>query len=303
MIDAHSHMLMDSDELGTKRRRAADLPEIDLPKLFQRMDQLGIESTVTVVQETRRIWKNWTGTNDLIIDLQAKYPDRFIGIFGAEPMDERNVFHRQRLLEFRAAARDHGIGGLWFGPPYGHFYTNDKSAYPFYEAAVEFDAVVYFHHGGGIGGGGGRPSSAPMKYARPHFLDDVVIDFPDLRMNVEHMAYPWSEELFALMKRAQNVYADVSELFGRPTMLASYINTANEYGVIDRIVWGSDYDVFWYEDWDFSRYAAKVAGETSWIRHDLNGLLKDSGWPTLAQEQIDGILGDNARRLLKIDTT
>jgi predicted TIM-barrel fold metal-dependent hydrolase len=300
MIDAHSHMLMDGDESGTKRRCAEDLTEIDFPKLFDRMDELGIERTVSVVQETRRIWKKWTGTNDLIVDLQAKYPDRFIGIFGAEPMDERNVFNRQRLLEFRAAARDHGIRGLWFGPPYGHYCANDKSAYPFYEAAVEFDAVVYYHHGGGIGGAGGRPSSAPMKYAQPLLLDDVVIDFPDLRINVEHMAYPWTEELFALMKRAEHVYADVSELFNRPTMLAWYLTTAREYGVIERIVWGSDTDIYWHDDWDFSHYSAKVERETSWIRSALNDQLESSGWPTLTAEEIEGILGENAKRLLNI---
>lgn len=300
MIDAHSHMLMDGDETGAKRRRVEDLAEVDLPKLFERMDRLGIEHTVSVVQETRRVWKRWTGTNDLIVDLQEKHPDRFTGIFGAEPMDERGVFNRRRLLEFRAAARDHGIRGLWFGPPYGHFHANDKSAYPFYEAAAEFDAAVYFHHGGGVGGGGGDPAMAPMKYARPLLLDDVVIDFPDLRMNIEHMAYPWTEELFALMKRAPNVFADVSELFDRPTMLAWHLTTAREYGVVDRIVWGSDTDLYWYDDWDFSRYARKVERETSWLRRGLNRQLESSGWPPLTGAEIDGILGGNARRLLKL---
>ena len=144
-------------------------------------------------------------------------------------------------------------------------------------------------------------SMAPMKYARPLLLDDDVIDFPDLRMNIEHMAYPWTEELFALMKRAPNVYADVSELFDRPAMLAWYITAAREYGVLDRIVWGSDTDLYWYDDWDFSRYSQKVKKETSWLRSGLNRQLESSGWPLLTQEEIDGILGDNARRLLKID--
>ncbi|AWT58866.1 MAG: hypothetical protein DF168_00038 [Candidatus Moanabacter tarae] len=303
MIDAHSHMLMDGDNLGIKRRSVNDLTEIDIPKLFDRMDELGIERFVSVVQETRRIWNKWTGTNELIVDLQEKYPERFNGIFGAEPMDEQNVFNRQRLIEFRAAARDHNIRGLWFGPPYGHFYANDKSAYPFYEVCVEFDAVVYFHHGGGIGGGGGRPASSPMKYAQPIHLDDVVIDFPDLRINIEHMAYPWTEETFALMKRAKNVYADVSELFTRPIMLAWNLMMANEYGVLDRIVWGSDTDLYWHDDWNFTYYSAKVERETSWIKHSLNRQLENSGWPILSQEKIDGILGENAKRLLNIDSS
>ena len=93
-----------------------------------------------------------------------------------------------------------------------------------------------------------------------------MIDFPALRINVEHMAYPWTEELCALMKRAPNVYTDVSELFARPTLLAWNLVLAKEYRVIDRVIWGSDYDVYWHDDWDFSGYFCKVSTETEWLR-------------------------------------
>lgn len=49
-----------------------------------------------------------------------------------------------------------------------------------------------------------------MKYARPWLLDDLTIDFPDLRFNVEHMGYPWTEELLAIMTRSSNVYTDIA---------------------------------------------------------------------------------------------
>ena len=300
IIDGHSHMLMGLYESGKQKRRVEDFKEINLQNLFDQMDEMGIEKFVSVVQETMRIWKDWTGNNELIIDIQEKFPDRFIGIFGAEPLDNRNVFNRQRLKEFKAAVRDHGIKGLWFGPPYSHFYANDRRVYPFYEAAVELDAVVYFHYGGGIGGGGGNASGAPMKYARPVLLDDVVIDFPELRINVEHMAYPCTEVLLALMKHAPNVYTDVCELFTRPTVLAWYLMMAKEYGVIDRVIWGSDYDIYWYDDFNFSGYFKKVKEETSWIKHKLNKILQKSGWPTLTQEEINGILYTNAKKMLKL---
>ncbi len=301
MIDAHSHMLMDSDESGTKRQRVEDLADLDLEALFARMDEVGIEMFFSVVQETKRVWGEWTGTNKIIVDLQEKFPERFRGIFGAEALDKNDILKVERLEEFKIAARDHGIKGLWFGPPYQHIYANDKRIYPFYEAAVENDALVFFHHGGGIGGGGGPAYRAPLKYARPILLDDVVIDFPDLRIHVEHMAYPWTEELLALMKHAPNVYTDVCELFPRPTWLAWYLMMAKEYGVIDRVIWGSDYDVYWYDDYDFSRYFKKVEDETTWIREDLNKILERSGWPTLTQDEIAGILGGNARRLWKLE--
>ena len=286
IIDAHSHMLM-----AKEKRRVEDLTEIKLQDLFGQMDEMGIEMFVSGVG---------LGTDELIIDMQEQFPERFIGILGIKPIINRNVFNRQRLKEFKAAARNHGIKGFFLGPPYHRFYANDRRVYPFYEAAVEFDAVVYFHYGGGVGGGGGSASSAPMKYTQPVLLDDVVIDFPELRINIEHMAYPKTEELLALMKHAPNVYTDVCELFTRPTVLAWYLMMAKEYGVIDRVIWGTDYDIYWYDDFDFSRYFKKVKEETSWIKHDLNKILQKSGWPTLTQNDINGILYKNAKKLLKL---
>ncbi len=291
LIDAHSHMLSGLYRYEKQKRKFDNLKEINLQDLFDQMDEAGIEKFVTVSQG---------GSNELIIDLQGAFPDRCFGLFGVQPFDRRNAFNRQRLEEFKSAAEDHGIKGMFLGPPYDRFYANDRRVYPFYEAAVEYDTLVFFHYGGGVGGGGGRAASAPMKYAQPVHLDDVVIDFPDLRINVEHMAYPRTEELFALMKHAPNVFTDICELFTRPTVLAWYLLMAKEYGVIDRIVWGTDYDIYWYDDFDFKKYFKKVKDETSWIKYDLNKILQKSGWDTLTQKEINGILYTNAKKMLKL---
>ena len=120
----------------------------------------------------------------------------------------------------------------------------------------------------------------------------------EIKINIEHLAYPWTEELFAIMKHAPNLYTDVCELFTRPTVLAWYLLMAKEYGVIDRIIWGSDYDIYWYDDYDFSGYIKKVKSETSWIRNGLNKILTKSGWPTLSNQEINGILGNNVKILM-----
>lgn len=296
IIDGHSHMLMD----GGSKRKVSDLTEVDIPKLFKKMDDYGIEMFVSVVQETQRVWGDWTGTNELIVDLQKKFPERFRGVFGAEPLDKNDVFNKKRFEEFKVAVKEHGIRGLWFGPPYQHIAANDRRIYPFYEFAEENNVIVYYHHGGGVGAGGGSANAAPLKYARPILLDDVVIDFPDLKMMIEHMAYPWTEVLIALMNHARNVYMDVTELFRRPTILAWYIMMAKEYGVIDRVLWGSDYDVYWSDNNDPSRYFRKVKEETSWIREDLNKICARAGWSTFTQDEINGILYSNVKKLWKL---
>ncbi len=300
MIDGQSHMLAGMAKDKLQEEGVAKTTNLDLTDLFRVMDELGIERLVTFVQEMERIYKRWLGSNDNAIELQSKHPERIIGIMGAEPMDDRNVFHKKRLEEIRSAVVDQGIKGVCITPPYGHFFANDRRAYPFYEMAVELNFAVMFHHGGGVGGGGGLAWQSPIKYARPVVLDDLVVDFPELRIHVEHMAYPWSEELFAIMKHGPNVYTDVAELFTRPTILAWYIMMAKEYGVIDRVVWGSDYDVFWKTPVHVDTYREKVETETAWMKNDLNEILGRSGWTTLTENEIEGILGENSRRFFKL---
>ena len=178
MIDGHTHLLQ-----GHLRRRVEDIKDINLTELFGRMDEIGIEKIVTLSQEMRRVYKTWLGSNEITIDLQEKFPERIVGIFGAEPLDERDMFNAKRLKVLKSAIVEHGARGICLTPPYGHYYANDRRVYPFYEMAVELDIVIYFHHAGGVGGG--ETYQAPLKYARPILLDDIVIDFPDLRINVE----------------------------------------------------------------------------------------------------------------------
>jgi len=288
-------MLQGWQPLESLKRKVEDLKGVNLTELFEKMTEIGLEKMVTLAQEMTRVSRAWLGSNELTIDLQEKFPERIVGIIGAEPLDERDVFNTKRLRVVKSAVKEHGIRGLLFTPPYGHFYANDKRVYPFYEAAVDLDIAVYFHHAGGAGGGGGEAYFAPLKYARPILLDDVVIDFPDLRINVEHMGYPWTEELLAIMKHAPNVYTDIAQLLDRPKLLAWYLAMAKEYGVIDRVLWGSD-----YVGEDVSEYFKIVQREIIWIRKDLNKTLKQSGWSTLSREEVDGLLTKNVRKLLKL---
>ena len=52
----------------------------------------------------------------------------------------------------------------------------------------------------------------------------------------------------------------------------------------------------------YNSHLQKLVNDQEEEKASINRQLTDSGWPTLSQQQIDGILGDNARRLLKIDS-
>jgi predicted TIM-barrel fold metal-dependent hydrolase len=74
----------------------------------------------------------------------------------------------------------------------------------------------------------------------PLLLDDVAIAFPDLRMVVAHMGHPWIYETVVVMRRHANIYADTSAIPSRPTVLANALSAAKEYGVLGKVLFGSD---------------------------------------------------------------
>lgn len=182
-------------------------------------------------------------------------------------------------------------------PPYGHYYSNDKRVYPFYEKAVELDIPIYFHHSHMFG----SPKNCPLKYARIWLLDNITIDFPDLRFNVEHMGYPWTEELLAIMARSPNVYTDIAMFInpyggtGRRLLLARNLNMAREYGVFDRVFYGSD-----YVGENIDEYISLLKRETTYIKEGLNSDMAKLGYPPLSQQQIQGLLSKNALKPWKL---
>ena len=47
----------------------------------------------------------------------------------------------------------------------------------------------------------------------PMLVDDVAIDFPDLKINMSHTGWPWTGEFCSMIWRHPNVYGDISAYF------------------------------------------------------------------------------------------
>jgi predicted TIM-barrel fold metal-dependent hydrolase len=311
VIDAHSHLFQErhATELAVQASRdCARVPGlklhsakrsvhelgIDPEHLRQKMDEADITKIVTLPQEMTRIHGWSLGSNELAADLQRNFPDRIIGVASVEPLDERGRFNAIRIRQFEEAVKRDNLRGLLLTPPYGYYYADDKCVYPFYQKANELKVPVFFHQAAQIDQGN-YPGFLVFKYCRPYVLDEVIADFPDMKMLLEHIGFPWTQEVLAMMMHAQNIYSDIASLFSRPTILAWNLMMAKEYGVLDRILYASD-----HIGTNLDEYAAQVVKEAHWCRTRLNQILEKAGWPTLTSAEIDGILGGNAKRLLDL---
>jgi predicted TIM-barrel fold metal-dependent hydrolase len=298
IVDGHSHMYQGRADVSRLKRSVTEIEGFDINRLLERLDEIGISQFQTMPQEMTRIRGQWLGSNELSADIQRSAPTRIIAFAGAEPLDTQGAFNEARLKEVERAIMETGLKGLLLTPPYGHYYSNDKRVYPFYEQAVELDIPIYFHHSHMFG----PPRNCPLKYARVSLLEDLMIDFPELRFNVEHMGYPWTEELLAMMARSSNVYTDIAMFIapsggvGRPLLLARNLGMAREYGVLDRVFYGSD-----YVGENVDEYIDLLQRETTHLKTRLNSDMEQLGYPPLTEQEMEGLLSENVLRLLRLE--
>jgi len=296
IVDPHVHVLRKKNfDKATLDRLRLPVPEdTKLDTLVGWLKGAGVDKAVIMGQDMSRIWNSCCG-EDYVRECAGRYPDFFVPLASVEPIDAAGRFNEPALEYFEKAVRQYGFQGLLLTPPYGHYRSDDCAVYPFYQKAVELNVVVQFHH---CPQSPGPLVLTPFKYVTPMSLHNFLEDFPDLKVVIEHLNYPYYEELFMIMSADPNVYADISMNYHRPYLLTWNLVKAKEFGVIDRIMYASDYWAPGKDQTVFSTDPGKDMKEwIQFVRTGLNGIAEKCGWPTFSQEEIDGILGGNAARL------
>lgn len=92
---------------------------------------------------------------------------------------------------------------------YQYFYASDAVARPIYELCDRLGAPVIFHTGDTLT----YKTHAKVKYAHPLPIDEIAVDFPNLKIVIAHMGNPWLMDCAEILYRNKNVYADVSGIF------------------------------------------------------------------------------------------
>jgi predicted TIM-barrel fold metal-dependent hydrolase len=219
-----------------------------------------------------------SGDDDLIAKWVAQYPNRFLASYN-HWCDGKPETIAKFESEWKAG-KWKAIGEL--GLPYGGHPLNDPACFPLFELAQRYDIPVFFH----TGSGGPHPQSFAPKFrislSDPLLLEDVAIRFPKLKIVIAHMGWPFYDHALYMLWTYENVYLDTSvanwivgkELFNR--MLQEAVDTVGS----DRILFGSDQMV--------------------WPQMITPAVESIRGAPFLSDQDKKNILGENARRLLKI---
>jgi hypothetical protein len=216
----------------------------DVAKHYQKLDVVGVllawdAETATGLPPL---------TNDEIAGYVRAFPDTFIGFASVDPWKGKRA-----VAEIERAVRELGLKGAKFHPGIQAFYPNDSRFSELFAKVAELRVPALFHTGtNGLGAGIRGGMGVRLDYTRPIYLDHLAADFPELTIIGAHPAWPWHEEMLAVIAHKANVFMDLSGWL--PKYVPEAVMNEARKRLSDRILFGSDYPFIlperWLEDFD-----------------------------------------------------
>lgn len=176
--------------------KSGDEPPVTTAITLAAMDAAGVEIALISA------WcgpTGWLIRNEEVAEAVAEAPDRLRGLLSVDLNDPMGAVRTiRKLADDRAFVGVRVVPWLWDLPP------NDRRYYPVYAACI--DAGLPFCTQ--IGHTGPLCRSEP---GRPiPYLDDVLLDFPELVVVGGHVGFPWIDEVLSLARKYPNFYIDTS---------------------------------------------------------------------------------------------
>ena len=206
--------------------------------------------------------------NELIADYVRQHPEKLVGWASVDPNEADCV------EQLDHAVTHLGLRGLKLGPTYQHFNPQDRRHWPLFKKCQALGIPIMWHQGTTF------PSRARLNWAQPLQLEDIAMEFPDLKMIIAHLGHPWEEDVVVLIRKAPNVYTDISAVHYRPWRYWQAMVTAMEYGVDHKILLASDFP------------SATISNVITGLRN-VNRPVEGTNLPKIPKEVQDRIIYEN----------
>lgn len=277
IIDVHSHAWrfpehFDESFLAQAKRAKAG-GDVDLTARYDDYRRQAPPDTRTIVfgGKARRsgLWVD----DHYVAEYVAAHRDTLIGFLSLDPTDDGwqdDLEHGHRKL---------GLRGIKLMPMYAGFRPDDERLDVLWSYASEHGLPVLLHTGTTF------ISQAPLECTLPVHLDTVAIRHPQVKIIMAHLGHPYEGECVAVIRKHQNVFADISALHYRPWQLYNSLMLVQEYGVWQKVLFGSDYP--------FTTVQASIDGLRS-----LNTMLEGTALPRLHTDAIESLIYRDSLSLL-----
>jgi predicted TIM-barrel fold metal-dependent hydrolase len=269
IIDVHSHAWEYpkhfGDDFCRQAKRAKAGVELDLTVRYDDYRRAAPADTRTIVFGGKAKLSGLWVDDGYVADYVAAHPDKLIGFLSVDPTQPG----WQR--EMTAGHRELGLKGIKLLSMYAGFRPDDELLDPLWKYATDNRLPVLLHTGTTF------VSQAPLECTLPRHLDRVAIRFPEVKIIMAHLSHPYEGECVVTIRKHPNVYADISALHYRPFQLYHSLMLVQEYGVWDKVLFGSDYP--------FTTVSASIEG-----LRKLNQMLDGTALPRLNEAAIETMI-------------
>ena len=280
IVDVHSHTWdfprdFGEDFLRQAKRAKAGL-EVDLTVRYEDYAAEATPDTRTVVfggkAKRSGVWVD----DRYVAAYVAQHPERLIGFLSVDPTQPA------WQDEMRHGHQELGLHGIKLLPMYAGFRPDHGELDPLWEYAEKHQLPVLLHTGTTF------VAQAPLECTLPRWIDNVAIRFPAVKIVMAHLGHPYEGECIVTIRKHPNVYADISALHYRPFQFYHSLMLVQEYGVWDKLLFGSDYP--------FTTVNATIRD----LRR-MNDMLAGTALPCLNLEQIESLIHRDSLRILDLD--
>lgn len=172
--------------------------------------------------------------NDFVAGYVRDHPDRLLAFGGVHPRLGGDAARARREVR---SLHERGIRAVKVHPSHQLVHANDHARGnarlgAIYETCQELGMPVMVHTGTSMFPG------ARNRFGNPLELDDVCVDFPDLKVIMAHGGRPlWTAEANFVLRRFDNLWLDVSSI--PPKRFPEWFPRMQE--MLPRFLYGSDW--------------------------------------------------------------
>jgi uncharacterized protein len=279
IVDVHTHVWECPCHIGEEflsdARTTAGNPNlqvaVDLDKHWEAMQ--AVDRAVVLGFRARHV--GVLVPNEYVAGYVGRHPERLIGFCSVDPQDPDAVDQLDDCVQ-RLKLR-----GLKMGPIYQNVAPTDSRFRRIMGRAEHLGIPVLIHQGTTF------CANVSLEIANPIQLQPLALEFPKLRVVIAHMGHPWIAETLVLIRKNRNFYADISALYYRPWQFYNALVAAMEYGVLDRLLFGSDYP--------FTTPASTIEALGK-----VNAMVEGTGLPRIPEAKIEAMIRRDTLDILGI---
>ena len=208
---------------------------VSIEDYLRKMDRARIERSLLIAVRAGNpmIKYSFAIPYDRVAKICDQYPDRFSGLAGVDPH-----YGMQGLRDLEHGVREFGFVGAHWYPHWSQLAPDCAQIYPYYAKCCELDVPIMMQVGHNLVY---QKDRRLPSVGRPICLDQVAIDFPELKLIGIHIGIPWTDEMISMAWKHDNIFIGTDAYAPKhwPQQLVHYINT---YGR-RKVLFGTDWPV------------------------------------------------------------